>query len=146
MQLSEKQNLDEVQRLVDDLPREDRASLRPWLLAHFDDDGNPQRGYQPPPGPMSIVAFHTFVDALDTALRSCLRAPHEIALAEEVASATWTRGPFRAGVERRDLSARAWVGFEGHVAREFFEPLTTESAQQLGAEFAALLSDFDTDE
>jgi len=41
--------LEEVKTHVDALERADRASLRPWMLAHFDDDGNPERGYQPPP-------------------------------------------------------------------------------------------------
>jgi len=36
-------NLHEVQRAIEQLPREDRAMLRPWLLAHFD-----VRGYRRP--------------------------------------------------------------------------------------------------
>jgi hypothetical protein len=34
--------------MAESLDREDRAMLRPWVLAHFDDDGNPKRGYGPP--------------------------------------------------------------------------------------------------
>ena len=35
--------LPEVQRAIERLPREERAMLRPWLLAHFD-----VRGYRRP--------------------------------------------------------------------------------------------------
>ena len=43
------EKLSRVKGMIDALDREDRASLRPWVLAHYDDDGNEQRGYQPPP-------------------------------------------------------------------------------------------------
>ena len=90
---------------------------------------------------MSIIAFHAFVDAVDATLRSLLPNTTQVTFEEKTSSATWVRGAFRAGVERRDLSARAWIGLEGHVAREFFEEaLTHEGAQRLGGEFAVLLA------
>jgi len=46
MNESERPTLDEVKRNIDALERVDRASLRPWILVHFDDNGDPQRGYQ----------------------------------------------------------------------------------------------------
>jgi hypothetical protein len=37
-----KPTLEEVLRLIDALGRTGRAMLRPWILAHYDDDGMPQ--------------------------------------------------------------------------------------------------------
>ncbi|MDQ6942325.1 MAG: hypothetical protein M3169_07380 [Candidatus Eremiobacteraeota bacterium] len=88
---------------------------------------------------MSVVPFRTFVDALDRSLRSCADDGRSVVLEEQPAEAVWISGPFRAGVRREDLSVRAWIGLEGHVAHEFHEPLTPESARRLGEEFAALL-------
>jgi len=81
--------------------------------------------------PMSIVSFHAFVEALDAALRATVSNAETIVLEEQPAKAAWTHDPFKASVERVDLSVRAWVGLEGFVAREFSEPLTLESAQRL---------------
>ena len=45
-------SLEEVQRAIERLPREDRATLRPWILARFDVRGYPCSGYvTPPPRP-----------------------------------------------------------------------------------------------
>jgi hypothetical protein len=44
--------LEEVQRAIERLPRDERATLRPWILARFDVRGYPCSGYvQPPPRP-----------------------------------------------------------------------------------------------
>ncbi len=43
--------LEEVQRAIERLPREDRATLRPWILARFDVRGYPCSGYVRPPDP-----------------------------------------------------------------------------------------------
>jgi hypothetical protein len=37
-------SLEEVQRAIERLPREDRATLRPWILARFDVRGYPASG------------------------------------------------------------------------------------------------------
>jgi hypothetical protein len=44
-------NLDEVQRAIERLPREDRATLRPWILARYDVRGYPCSGYVRLPEP-----------------------------------------------------------------------------------------------
>jgi len=80
------------------------------------------------PDPISIVSFHAFVEALDAALRAAVSNAETIVLEEQPAKAAWTHDPFRAGVERVDLSVRAWGGLEGFVAREFSEPLTCAKA------------------
>jgi len=41
-------SLEEVQRAIERLPREDRATLRPWILARFDVRGYPASGVVPP--------------------------------------------------------------------------------------------------
>ena len=41
-------SLEEVQRDIERLPREDRAMLRPWILARFDVRGYPASGVVPP--------------------------------------------------------------------------------------------------
>jgi len=45
---AEAPTLQEVQRAIERLEREDRAMLRPWVLARFDVRGYPERGWQPP--------------------------------------------------------------------------------------------------
>jgi hypothetical protein len=40
--------LEDVQRMIDALQRADRAMLRPWMLAHYDEMGNGQSGYRAP--------------------------------------------------------------------------------------------------
>jgi hypothetical protein len=42
-------SLEEVQRAIERLPREDRATLRPWILARYDVRGYPCSGYVRPP-------------------------------------------------------------------------------------------------
>jgi hypothetical protein len=42
-------SLEEVQRDIERLPREDRAMLRPWILARFDVRGYPASGVVRPP-------------------------------------------------------------------------------------------------
>jgi hypothetical protein len=46
---AEQPSLESVKLAIHALDRADRASLRPWILARFDDDGDSQHGYQPPP-------------------------------------------------------------------------------------------------
>ena len=41
--------LAEVKAAIAKLPREDRAMLRPWLLAHYDVRSYEERGYVGPP-------------------------------------------------------------------------------------------------
>jgi len=89
---------------------------------------------------MSIVPFRDIVDALDATLRIHADDSSTVRLDMAASGATQISEPFRAGVEHRHLSARAWIALEGTVAREFFEPLTIETATRLGAEFASLLA------
>ena len=42
-------SLEQVQRDIERLPREDRATLRPWILARFDVRGYPASGVVRPP-------------------------------------------------------------------------------------------------
>jgi hypothetical protein len=35
--------LDELKTLIDGLERADRASQRPWMIPHFDENGDEQR-------------------------------------------------------------------------------------------------------
>jgi hypothetical protein len=46
-------NLEQIKAQIDALPREDRANLRPWILAHYDVDGSKHRrihDLKPAPG------------------------------------------------------------------------------------------------
>jgi hypothetical protein len=36
-------SLDEVKAMIDAPERADRANLRPWMMAHFDENGDEQR-------------------------------------------------------------------------------------------------------
>jgi hypothetical protein len=45
-------DLSAVKRAVEDLPREDRARLRPWILAAFDVRSYPITGYVAPRTPV----------------------------------------------------------------------------------------------
>lgn len=92
-------------------------------------------------GRLSIVRFPAFVYALDAALRAELGDAGSIVFDEQPLRATWTRGPFQAAVEQQDLSVRASISLNGSAARWFHDRLTEDSAQRLGVEFAALLSD-----
>lgn len=42
-------SLEEVQHAIERLPREDRATLRPWILARYDVRGYRSEGYVRPP-------------------------------------------------------------------------------------------------
>ena len=44
----EQPKLEDVKSAIDSLERADRAMLRPWMLAHFDESGDQQRGYERP--------------------------------------------------------------------------------------------------
>lgn len=48
MPVDETPSVEAVKALIDSLRREDRANLRPWILARYDVAGNRQRGYEPP--------------------------------------------------------------------------------------------------
>jgi hypothetical protein len=89
---------------------------------------------------LSTVTFPAFVYTLDAALRAALGGAGSVVFDEQLDWATWTRGPFKASVERHDLSVRASIALNGTVGREFHDPLTEESARRLAIEFAALLS------
>jgi hypothetical protein len=43
--------LAKVKAMIDQLDRAGRAFLRPWLLAHFDENGDELRGYVERPKP-----------------------------------------------------------------------------------------------
>ena len=46
---AEQPTLHEIQRAIERLGREDRAMLRPWILAHYDVRGYRAAGYGRPP-------------------------------------------------------------------------------------------------
>jgi hypothetical protein len=89
---------------------------------------------------VNILTFEAFVYIVDAGLRAALGDASGMALDEQSGRATWTRGPFQAAVERYDLSVRASIALNGTIAREFHDALTERSAQDLGVQFAALLS------
>jgi hypothetical protein len=41
--MPESAELAQVQAMIDELERNDRAFLRPWMLAHYDESGDPPR-------------------------------------------------------------------------------------------------------
>ncbi len=89
---------------------------------------------------MTILAFQTFIKVLDDELRASVTDATALGLYRWPHRAQWTRALPQAGIERRDLSAYAWIALDGTVVAEFHEPLTTSSAIRLGYEFAALLT------
>lgn len=47
--MTESPELAAIKAAIEQLPREDRANLRPWMLAHYDEDGNERPRVTKPP-------------------------------------------------------------------------------------------------